>query len=480
MFVIDYYSRFLPEAKIILIEDGAHTDLPTASKHHIRIDGLDQDLFNRSFLLNKGSQYSNASHYLLADTDCVPEVRVLENIWDTIAQYGDKYVVLHSRVYYLNPGASVDFVFCDKVNDGQIPNDYHTTAVTVGGVTLCSADLFHSMNGFDQQRFLGWGGEDDDFYNRCYVKGLTTRIDSNLLHLHHPPVDGGAFSKKAVPFTEEQIAYKKAKIPPVQLRPLSERVSMSKEFIQKNKIGLATCSSNNALLDMSKQFYEDIFDDVYVVDGSKGVYGFDAFVQMLTDPRLEVYDYLLYTDEDNFIVGWHSMRDTLQTFIDGDYGFAGMPDGGVISHRFHNPVAINPFLSIFNLKQIRQLDLSNIVGRYKSTFKTPDHLIKTWDGLIESPREKIVVEEGYTPYGISYDEFEPYYKLWFYMLDNGLTCLYLDAYDAYDMDNDGCCTELIGIDGDTLSYHTWFARSYNNSPERINAVYKKASKRLRI
>ena len=165
MFVIDYYSRFLPEAKIILIEDGAHTDLPTASKHHIRIDGLDQDLFNRSFLLNKGSQYSNASHYLLADTDCVPEVRVLENIWDTIAQYGDKYVVLHSRVYYLNPGASVDFIFCDKVNDGQIPNDYHTTAVTVGGVTLCSADLFHSMNGFDQQRFLGWGGEDDDFYN---------------------------------------------------------------------------------------------------------------------------------------------------------------------------------------------------------------------------------------------------------------------------------------------------------------------------
>ena len=101
---------------------------------------------------------------------------------------------------------------------------------------------------------------------------------------------------------------------------------MSKEFIQKNKIGLATCSSNNALLDMSKQFYEDIFDDVYVVDGSKGVYGFDAFVQMLTDPRLEVYDYLLYTDEDNFIVGWHSMRDTLQTFIDGDYGFAGMPE----------------------------------------------------------------------------------------------------------------------------------------------------------
>ena len=44
-----------------------------------------------------------------------------------------------------------------------------------GGVTSIKADQFKLVNGFSN-RFQGWGGEDDDFYNRIRHQNIRPKL----------------------------------------------------------------------------------------------------------------------------------------------------------------------------------------------------------------------------------------------------------------------------------------------------------------
>ncbi|MFJ9625270.1 glycosyltransferase family 2 protein [Streptomyces sp. NPDC101181] len=54
-----------------------------------------------------------------------------------------------------------------------------------GGCVWLRTDVFHTVGGFDE-RFEGWGGEDDDVVARLSAAAPLTRYDDPLLHLDHP------------------------------------------------------------------------------------------------------------------------------------------------------------------------------------------------------------------------------------------------------------------------------------------------------
>jgi hypothetical protein len=64
----------------------------------------------------------------------------------------------------------------------------------LGGCIWSRAELFRTIGGFDE-RFQGWGGEDDDFAIRAGLWGALDRYRDPLVHLDHPPavanLDGG-------------------------------------------------------------------------------------------------------------------------------------------------------------------------------------------------------------------------------------------------------------------------------------------------
>jgi hypothetical protein len=59
---------------------------------------------------------------------------------------------------------------------------------TPGACLWVRADAFHQVAGFDE-RFEGWGGEDDDVVARLAQAGELVRFDDPLLHLFHPRPD---------------------------------------------------------------------------------------------------------------------------------------------------------------------------------------------------------------------------------------------------------------------------------------------------
>jgi hypothetical protein len=56
---------------------------------------------------------------------------------------------------------------------------------TPGACLWARTEALHRIGGFDE-RFEGWGGEDDDVTGRLARTGTLVRFDDPLLHLHHP------------------------------------------------------------------------------------------------------------------------------------------------------------------------------------------------------------------------------------------------------------------------------------------------------
>lgn len=54
-----------------------------------------------------------------------------------------------------------------------------------GGCVWLRTEVFHAVGGFDE-RYEGWGGEDDDVIARLTAAGPLLRFDDQLLHLNHP------------------------------------------------------------------------------------------------------------------------------------------------------------------------------------------------------------------------------------------------------------------------------------------------------
>jgi hypothetical protein len=239
-----------------------------------------------------------------------------------------------------------------------------------------------------------------------------------------------------------------------------------KNYFKEKKIGIFTNSFNPELLKMSMDCYKEIEIDPIVIHGikrGKSFYGYRVFNRVLSSWTIRrKYDYLIYVDEDCFISEPHELYKLMKYFIENDYDFCGMPDGGVVGIRGHNPVSINTFFTIFNVKNIKKIYRSR---RAKSTVYTkeldkfiPHHLIK-------KDSSDVVV---------SYDKFEPYYKIFFYLLSKGARPLYLDA-KVSELDSSGIATALMNHLSNVFCHHTWYAREYNADIEnkaRIDSVYR--------
>ncbi len=181
-------------------------------------------------------------------------------------------------------------------------------------------------------------------------------------------------------------------------------------------------------------------------------------------------DYIINIDEDAFVFDIDSMLDLLKYMDINGYGFCGVPDGGVIHHREHNPVVPNPFFNIFNCKQLRSIKPNHI------PFENDDKI----KGLFDDDLLKFTPHHLFVPnVKFKFDNFQwQYYHLFFNWLRNGINPLYLGAICG----SDGISTIVKNHNDVPFLEHTWFARHYYQPDDngvvhfnRINDVYSKYS-----
>lgn len=148
-------------------------------------------------------------------------------------------------------------------------------------------------------------------------------------------------------------------------------------------------------------------------------------------------DWVVNIDEDAFVVSEQSLLDLLSFMQDNNLDFCGMPDGGAISMRTHNPASMNAFFNIFHTSVIR----SRI-----AEFVPEEH------NADNSDRVQFQFRSIY-----AYDNYEPYYPIFFWLHKSGFRPFYLLNILQ---DSDGITTLVGNHKADLMLKHTWFARDY--------------------
>jgi len=161
-------------------------------------------------------------------------------------------------------------------------------------------------------------------------------------------------------------------------------------------------------------------------------------------------EWVINIDEDAFVWDPGKILRLLDFMRDNDLACCGCPDGGVVWHRFHNPVIPNPFFNVFHLKKMK--------AAYRGV---PDIERVGFDDSLKRFTAPFV--QGTLGKEYSYDMFEPYYSFFLWILKQGFRILYLRA-DSWS--EDLLSTVPMDHRDEPFLIHTWFAREWGTPATR--------------
>lgn len=213
-------------------------------------------------------------------------------------------------------------------------------------------------------------------------------------------------------------------------------------YMENKKIKMFSRSSNTYLYSMMLFFAKTL-------DVPKVPVPFRTEDEYLLEILKEDCDFIINIDDDAFLIEPQMVMTIIQDMLDGGYDYCGIPDGGAISIRHHNPCAMNPFFNIFHVKSIQK--------------KLGGQFTLEWN---EKLKEKVPIK-GLNLEWIEYDQFESYYPIFYALLDK-CNPLYIEAKQSQD---DGFSTVLL-YDQTPFLVHTWYGREYHfvEQKERIDQI----------
>lgn len=148
--------------------------------------------FSRSAAINNAAKNATRDIFIIADADIAFNIDQIKNAIEALNSYA--WVIPYTSLFYLdfektnelyNKDPSVtldeaDFQGCYKFGGN---NEYQFK----GGINIVPRKYFQKVGGFDE-RFKGWGGEDDAFQMALdTLCGQYFRVDATIWHLYHPP-----------------------------------------------------------------------------------------------------------------------------------------------------------------------------------------------------------------------------------------------------------------------------------------------------
>lgn len=302
------------------------------------------------------------------------------------------------------------------------------------GIHAYPRKWFTEIGGFDLD-FTGWGFEDSDLRFRALKSiGVHNDTSSLLIHQWHPrTIDDRQANNNRTHYNRMK---KDGPLVRNGGKPIRGPCSSESDL----RIAYATRSMNDFL---SRVCGELLGRDVK----HHRLLGTDSTSYFRELLALDG-DWVASVDEDVFVLDPGRLVGLIRHLNEQGYAACGVPDGGVVSIRKHNPLVCNAFFNIFDLRRVRP-----IWHEWQRALSTRHN----------SKNEKLV--PGFakrTPF--AFDHFEPYYGLFFALLDAGERILYIDATDWQD----GMTTLVKDAGGHPLLLHGWYSRSWETNPETRN------------
>jgi hypothetical protein len=177
-------------------------------------------------------------------------------------------------------------------------------------------------------------------------------------------------------------------------------------------------------------------------------------------------DWVINVDEDMFVTNPERIMGLIDHMRENEYHFCGISDGGYCVVRGHNPVVMNPFFNIFHVAKIKdkaaECKLQDVMQlQHMEQFEKfcPHHLSQS--KIDRNIREAKNMRA-------QYDNFEPYYPVFFWLLLNNFTPLFIDCIQAFwenpqNNEIDSFTTTIMDHNGDQIGHHTWMGRRWRSN-----------------
>ena len=161
---------------------------PWVRYHFTRTPSADY-LYNRSWALNEGARLAKGRILILHDGDMlVPNEYAAEMKRQVDAGYD--VVNLKRFIAYLDKQSS-EFVFNRQLLEGPLRSEEMIANLCAGGSLGITRDAYFAIGAMDEE-FVGWGGEDTEFWDRCQTLRVANHTYMPIVHLWHPSQPGKA------------------------------------------------------------------------------------------------------------------------------------------------------------------------------------------------------------------------------------------------------------------------------------------------
>lgn len=164
-----FYFQHFPHWQVIIVEQDGK---PSLKANQFKgtptiIFANNPDLFNKSWAINIGYQHTDKEILVIADADLIVAPNDLKHSIQAIKQELEM-VRPFRQLIDLDQPQTQRFIATGACPDQPVESqgyDRHYLGESLclaGGLFIIKSDFFDRLNGFDE-RFEGWGGEDDAF-----------------------------------------------------------------------------------------------------------------------------------------------------------------------------------------------------------------------------------------------------------------------------------------------------------------------------
>ncbi len=490
-FVINNIKKYFPKSELILVEQD---DKKKFNAKNINYDinhifVYNNSKFNKNWGYNIGSINAKYNIFIFHDADVfmnpdnlAKSILYLEN-YDSVNPYNE--------LYYLSKNTTdrIHKKGIDIRKNNNLNGKHMKRPAPCGGIYIIKKKSFFKIKGFPEN-FEGWGYEDKAIQIKT-EKFTNNRKDlkDTLYHLSHKTNRKNNRKNK-----KEKDKMKNEK---------------NKEKIKDKHIGNPIKYSNLEINIITRSKNKNLYNEMikrfnYNYDNKIRFTNFQGFGDAATEYIYHIlvndYDWVINIDEDCFVFDEYELLMLLNYMKNNNYDYCGIPDGGVCIHRFHNPLVMNPFFNIFNVKKIREKIKNvdkNVLMKYNN--KNQNKLLKKLENkncspmnLMKSPEfvknnikyikkslEMSPSLRKYHPledlkengYGYKFDNFEPFNGLFLSLIERNCNPLYLNSKEY---EQDGLSTIVKSHREKEICIHTWFSRLYgkNKVRKRINKAIK--------
>lgn len=173
--------------------------------------------FHRGKARNDAASWASEEILIVADADTIPDAPAVREGLRRVAGLESKWVLPYDELEYYNltEGYTKDFLSL-RPEETALPvfkeGDWDHRLTAWSGCLIMPRIAFEAVGGYDE-RFVGWGGEDNAFQLALDVMvGQHSRIPGGrIAHLWHPRGDAG-FSQPNWPKNEQLLGrYRNAK-----------------------------------------------------------------------------------------------------------------------------------------------------------------------------------------------------------------------------------------------------------------------------